>query len=620
MNRSNAFSPNNPPSGSPGVTPPSGTPDNGWASAFQDASEAPPARVWSGIERQLDLDDEDGVLPLYPYATSRSVVFGRWAAGVAAACLLALLGWWNLRSDEVNTLKDNVLTVERHPESARPATASAASVASAARPAGASVARQEGYAAAKTAEHQPGIETRTTSATPPIASSQPDALASVGLRDAAPMTDSSDQFEATESVTISMQVSVQQTTRLASGADQAVRPTTLTRVASNQPAPVSETQTQLSFSQSMRSSFVQSTTGRMVVPPTSTQVAGAVQSIPSPASEAVAASVINKEQVALYEQLTPMIQPLVIREMPKQVVGNERIVWFSPEVPQSETGLNMVPKTARKGRQKAWISAGMMASSFNPLVAMRPVSGLAYTNNSAANNFAVANSGPVPALALDSRAGRATAMQLSIGVPLSDHWTIESGVGLLTGQSVVQSPVRSSAVLADKNNTVIPNAPTLYTDLLGSSASQAVANSALDGNGYVATAQRNAFVASTSYNRSVLEGVSNNYQFVQVPVQLSYELRPRRKFGLAFLTGMVSNLFVRNTIDAATIKQQDGVYRPLTMAGTAGMRLRFRPDKHWSASLAGTFQQSLYSITRPDVGVQSVPQNVGVSFSVDRHF
>ena len=104
-------------------------------------------------------------------------------------------------------------------------------------------------------------------------------------------------------------------------------------------------------------------------------------------------------------------------------------------------------------------------------------------------------------------------------------------------------------------------------------------------------------------------------------MQLSYELRPRRKFGLALITGMVSNLFVRNTVaDAVTVKAQDGVYRPITVAGTAGMRLRFRPDKHWSASLAGTFQRSLQSITRPEVGIQALPQNMGVYFSVDRHF
>ncbi|MBO0932372.1 hypothetical protein [Fibrella aquatilis] len=620
MNRSNTFSSNNPPSGSPGVPPPSGTPDSAWASAFQNASEAPPARVWSGIERQLDLDDEDGVLPLLTYAPSRSVVFGRWVAGIAAALLLALLGWWSLRTTDTNRLNGNQLAAEKQQKAITPATSPTTPPAPATGSTAAeSVARSDAHAAAKTGVQWPASPRHIARIAPPVASEKPNVLASVVASEAAASADTISQFESSESVTISMQVSVQQTTRLASGMDQAVRPTTLTRAAANQPAPVSDMQTQLAFSQSMHSRFVPSATGGTVVPPMPTVPNGAEQL--APALVVVPAPAITNEQVALYEQLTPMIQSLAIRELPKQVVGNERIVWFSPELPQSEKMLDEAPKSARKGRQKAWISAGMAASSFNPSVAMRPVSGLAYTNN-APTNALTSGAGPVPALALDSRAGRAIALQMSVGIPLSDHWTVESGVGLLNGQSVVQSPVRSSALSADKNSAAFANAPTLYTDLVGNSANQMVANSALDGNnGYTATAQRNAFVTSTSYDRAVVHGVSNTYQFVQVPVQLSYELRPRRKFGLAFLTGMVSNLFVRNTVaDAITVKTQDGVYRPITVAGTAGMRLRFRPDKHWSASLAGTFQQSLHSITKPEVGVQALPQNMGVCFSVDRHF
>ncbi len=303
---------------------------------------------------------------------------------------------------------------------------------------------------------------------------------------------------------------------------------------------------------------------------------------------------------------------MAIRNFSTKPIGNERIVWFSSERPDGEPK----QKTARKPKPRGWVSAGVVAASFDPSVALRAVSGLAYTNNLPSNALSSGN-GPVPALALDSHAGRAIAMQASVGLPLSEHWTIETGLGYLNGQSTVQSPVRASALSTEKNGA---NLPTLYTDLVGNSANRSVASSAADMY-YNMAVQRYAYVASTSYDRAVNQSVSNSYQFVQVPVQLSYELRPRRKFGLAFITGMVSNLFVRNTVaDAVTVKAQDGVYRPLTVAGTAGMRLRFRPDKHWSASLAGMFQQSLQSITRPEVGVQASPRNMGVCFSVDRHF
>jgi hypothetical protein len=604
MNHSNSFSPNNPPAGSPGVPPPSGTPDNRWDSVFQDASEAPPARVWSGIERQLDLDDEDGVLPLYPYAISRSVMFGRWAAGVAAALLLALLGWWSLYPTENKPLADSTITTNQQPAIGQKTGAPKPS-ATQRTDSGATVVTtsSDRYATAKTSQNQL-TRTRLSGAVH-RAATPPDAMAEATVPREAKSSPIIDQADDEVSETISVQV--QQTIRPANTNGLAIQPTII-RPASLMPAPTTETQ--LAFSQTTRHSFFRSTSSSATVPPPTKVAERAAESQGAVAATVVMANSPLSEEMVSASRNASGIQPMSIRTVSVQFTGNERIIWFSPEHPD----LGPKQKMARKSKPKAWVSAGVVAASFDPSVALRAVSGLAYTNNSPSN--ALVSTGPVPALALDSHAGRAIAMQASVGVPLSERWTIETGLGYINGQSTVQSPVRTSALSTEKNGA---NLPTLYTDLVGNSANSSV-NSAADMQ-YNTAVQRYAFVASTSYDRAVSQSVSNNYQFVQVPVQLSYELRPRRKFGLALLTGMVSNLFVRNTVaDAVTVKAQDGVYRPLTVAGTAGMRLRFRPDKHWSASLAGTFQQSLQSITRPEVGVQASPQNMGVCFSIDRHF
>ena len=604
MNRSNPFSPNNPPAGGPGAPPPSGTPDSRWASAFQNAGEVPPARVWSGIERQLDLDDEDGVLPLIPYATSRTAVFGRWAAGVAAALLLALIGWWNLRVDDSKSLTNNGIASQNQSstvdQTTVPVKATEPGVSQ-------NVHKLERYASSGVNTNQADKTARSASPAGTVTDPKPApvALAATPRESGSPVV--AGQDEETETVAISVQVAVGQTTQSAD--ETTVRPTGLTRSASPSPPPGSETR--MAFSQSMQPGFVQSGS-RVVVPPVSAGSAGVAPS--SAPAVAWATPIVIDEPID--EESSAAIKPLTIRMAPLRIGGNDRIVWFSPEPPVSEKALATEPKPARKARPKAWVSAGVVASSFDPSVALRAVSGLAYTNASLNNAFASSN-GPVPALALDSHAGRAIAMQANVGLPLSERWTIETGVGYLNGQSMVQSPVRSSALSTEKNSAA--NLPTLYTDLVGNSANRSVSSAADMQAG--SASQRYTFVASTSYDRAVSQSVSNNYQFVQVPVQLSYELRPRRKFGLALITGMVSNLFVRNTVaDAVTVKAQDGVYRPITVAGTAGMRLRFRPDKHWSASLAGTFQRSLQSITRPEVGIQALPQNMGVYFSVDRHF
>lgn len=306
--------------------------------------------------------------------------------------------------------------------------------------------------------------------------------------------------------------------------------------------------------------------------------------------------------------LTPLsIQPLSVR-----AVGNDRIVWYRTE--QSDVApTDAKTTTSRTERRKAWVSAGIVAAAFNPELAVRSTTTptLAMAADAYPNQFNNLSIGATPSIS--ARTGSALTVQVQTGLPLGEHWAVETGVGYLSGQASVQSPSRSNYAY---NSSDASNA-TLYSDLINNRLS---ANSAA----YSSVANSlNDPASSSKVSRYVTteQTVSNTYQFVQVPAQVSYEFRPRRKFGLALLTGLVSNWFVRNTINQTVeVKAADGVYRPVTMAGTAGVRLRYRPDAHWSASMAGSFQQNLQSLTLNDVNLQALPQQVGLSFSVDRHF
>lgn len=225
------------------------------------------------------------------------------------------------------------------------------------------------------------------------------------------------------------------------------------------------------------------------------------------------------------------------------------------------------------------------------------------------------NGNTAGATTLQNQIGHAVAFQAAIGIPLSEHWSVESGIGYLSGQNEIQSPSRISSLATTVRSAATDN---LYADLLTRLVNQPVAMANVTADKFYDYTLANQ---ASNYTANQQQVVSNAYQFVQVPVQVGYELRPRRKFGLALLTGLVSNWFVRNTVaESITVKASDGVYRPVTLAGTAGMRLRYRPDNSWSASVAGTFQQSLQSLTRTDVSLQALPQQVGLSVSVDRHF
>jgi hypothetical protein len=124
-----------------------------------------------------------------------------------------------------------------------------------------------------------------------------------------------------------------------------------------------------------------------------------------------------------------------------------------------------------------------------------------------------------------------------------------------------------------------------------------------------------------TYNPQARQSITNDYQFVQVPVQVGYQLRPRKRLGLALLGGFLSNIFVRNTVgDELVITSKDGIYRPVSWAATLGARFRYRPSRQWSASLAGVYQPSLGPGTRPESAVQTRSTAAGMSFGIDYHF
>jgi hypothetical protein len=131
----------------------------------------------------------------------------------------------------------------------------------------------------------------------------------------------------------------------------------------------------------------------------------------------------------------------------------------------------------------------------------------------------------------------------------------------------------------------------------------------------------NRNTVQNTYSLQTRQSLTNDYQFVQVPVQVGYQLRPRKRLGLALVGGFLSNIFVRNTVgNELIITNKDGVYRPVSWAATLGARVRYRPSRQWSASLAGVYQPSLGFGTRPQSAVQSQPTSTGMSFGINYHF
>jgi hypothetical protein len=290
----------------------------------------------------------------------------------------------------------------------------------------------------------------------------------------------------------------------------------------------------------------------------------------------------------------------------------QRIVWARP------AELTQQPEDAKSKRpaHEMWASVSMMPSSFDPSVSLRSAQPAAMANTVTS---LVSNKNQS---LVNSRANFSVAYQASAGVQLSERWSVESGVGYLAGRSTVEAPGYSASPVSGQMDFLTnryASASNAYVDALRNSMHSRNSASNAPSSNY-----NNVAVSpsqSLTHDSQTIQSISNNFQFVQVPVQVGYQLRPRKKLSVAVLGGLLANVFVRNTVgDALVVTSKDGVYRPVALAATMGARLRYRPTRQWSASLAGVYQPALESGTQADTQVQSHPTSTGMSVGVDYHF
>ena len=547
------------------------TPDDFWRKAFDEAAETPPPRVWDAIERRLDESDGAKILPLWASGLVMSRPFG-WAMGVAATVALLLVGWW-----AVNTQTVDQPTAQLH---------------------------------------------------------QPDPVGNVAVRPLAPEksstpavsgstgTDNLRTDQPTEAVASANKPMPQIAQALVSPvkkfsdklSNESIARSTATRNVATKPVnKTGDLSTQSMVAANLRRSSSLSVTTQLppsILSATHERISSenriarmAVQTSAAYRDQVATSAAPTATDAAIFDQLTG--RPLRLR-----TAGPiQRIVWFRPaELPMEPE----VSKSQRKHREM-WASASVMPGAFNPMVALKS------TQASYANTL-VANSGNQSAVT--SRASFSVAYQAGAGVQLTERWSVESGIGYLAGHSTVETPAQvasSNYVGAATNQNVVTS--NLYVDAIQHSlANKAAASSAAPQTALDLVAN-NSFYTQNKYINQTQEVLTNNYQYMQVPVQVGYQLRPRKRLSMALLGGILTNIFVKNTVgNDVVVTAKDGVYRPVSLAATMGARFRYRSTGKWSASLAGLYQPSLEFGTKPDSQVQNRPTSTGMSFGVDYHF
>ncbi|WP_353722807.1 outer membrane beta-barrel protein [Dyadobacter sp. 676] len=269
------------------------------------------------------------------------------------------------------------------------------------------------------------------------------------------------------------------------------------------------------------------------------------------------------------------------------VYVQKRHVFFRPEI--------QVEEPVKPKKQKEYYAGiGIMPASFNPDVQLKEAP-TAFLAQSVSQKRAVTGS---------NEARASYAVQTQGGVRLSKHWSLETGLSYLRGNSNYEG---GGYVLSAYN-----------------SAAANVLENALAANS-PALADKTASFNNGALYIDVAKKVRNNYQYLQLPVQAGFTLNPDKKLSYSVLGGMMANFFLVNELESASgdiirTTASDEIYRGMNWAATTGLRFNYKFSAKWGANLTGSYQKAVSSGFRANQSLDSHPYLYGVSWSVRYSF
>lgn len=250
-----------------------------------------------------------------------------------------------------------------------------------------------------------------------------------------------------------------------------------------------------------------------------------------------------------------------------------------------------------------WASVGVMPASYNAGVEIGG-SRLATTNNAPLYSASASFNNSARTPSATNRSALSYAFQWQGGVQLSSRWSLESGIQYLQGNSVYQGV---NAFSTSSNS---------YINSLESAVN--LSDNTIPRYDFATISSDKALIQTLS----TTQDISNSYQFLQVPVQTGFALiKPKRKFSLWLLGGLINNIFLKNTFQTGqdntmTVSGNDSPYRRLSFSATTGIRLQYKISKRWTTLLSGNYQRSVGSTTRASAVFQARPQLMGVGAGV----
>ncbi|WP_291201271.1 outer membrane beta-barrel protein [Dyadobacter sp.] len=311
-------------------------------------------------------------------------------------------------------------------------------------------------------------------------------------------------------------------------------------------------------------------------------------------SEIAVVKAAGNSNAAGWEDQNKTISAQLLASLPYSdldVYVQKRHVFFRPHL--------QIEEPVKKKKPKEYFAGvGVMPASFNPDVQLKEAP-MAFSAQSVSQRRATTGS---------SEARASYAVQTQGGVRLSKHWSVETGISYLRGNSAYEGGGYVLNPYNSLSSNVLENALAGLNTAANSPAADKAAgfnNGAL----YIDVAKK----------------VSNNYQYLQLPVQAGFTLNPDKKFSYSVLGGMMANFFLVNELESASgdiirTTASDDIYRGTNWAATTGLRLNYKLSSNWAANLTGSYQKAVSSGFKSNQSLDSHPYLYGVSWSVRYSF
>ncbi|GHB52905.1 outer membrane beta-barrel protein [Persicitalea jodogahamensis] len=310
----------------------------------------------------------------------------------------------------------------------------------------------------------------------------------------------------------------------------------------------------------------------------------------------------DMERVIMGSSTVPLRTPTLTQSIaalaPVDELGELNARFHQPSV-RNDLAVLEAAAVARPKRSRVrefWAGLGLMPAAFNPKMNV----------TSAPAAFASANAGR-QALSNSSQAQLSYAVQAQAGKQLSKHWSIETGLSYLQGNSTFASDGYVLDAVTSRSSNVLEDA--LYS------------NASYNGDYSAAPSTSSSFDKSTGSYIDFDQRTSNDYRYIQLPVQAGYTLNPDGKLNYTVLGGVVANLFLQNELKTQAgyvfaNTANDGLYHSLNWSAATGVRVNYRLSDHWNASLTGAYQKAIASILKGDGVLDSRPQLYGMAWGV----